>query len=159
MAKVHFAPYSAIRYVGGKSKEFVTSLARPKPMLKKGDIVIVDKKTAFNLVNKGFGEFVYAESIEFTKADVTASALQHQLDALQSGNDDHVLRLTELQGIIEGLQADNDALVAVNAQLQERIDAMGEADNTYAEQIVPEVLEDEGSDTAKDGGTPDEEHS
>ena len=70
MAKVHFEPNSAIKYVGPKSKEFASSLARPKPMLKKGDIVIVDKRTAFNLVTKGFGNFVEVKDVEFVKADV-----------------------------------------------------------------------------------------
>jgi len=69
MAKVYFAPFSAVKYVGTKAKVFNTSLARPKPVLKKGDIVIVDKVTAFNLVNKGFGEFVDVTEIEFKKAD------------------------------------------------------------------------------------------
>jgi len=69
MAKVYYEPYKAIKYVGTKAKVFNTSLARPKPTLKKGDIVVVDKVTAFNLVNKGFGDFVYEEKIEFKKAD------------------------------------------------------------------------------------------
>ena len=58
MAKVHFAPYCAIVYVGSKTKELSTSLARPKPIIKRGDIVIVDKKDAHNFVNKGFGQVV-----------------------------------------------------------------------------------------------------
>ena len=69
MAKVYYEPYKAIKYVGTKAKVFNTSLARPKPTLKKGDIVVVDKVTAFNLVNKGFGDFVNEEKIEFVKAD------------------------------------------------------------------------------------------
>ena len=69
MAKVYYEPYKAIKYVGTKAKVFNTSLARPKPTLKKGDIVIVDKVSAFNLVNKGFGDFVYEDTIEFTKKE------------------------------------------------------------------------------------------
>jgi hypothetical protein len=86
MATVHFAPYSAIKYIGSKAKVFHTSLARPKPKLKKGDIVIVDKKTAFNLVHKGFGEFELVEEISFVKADTQSAArikeLEDQLDGV-----------------------------------------------------------------------------
>jgi hypothetical protein len=67
MAKVHFAPNSAIRYVGAETKEFTNSLARPKPVLEYGDIIIVDRRTAFNLVNKGFGEYEDVEAIEIAK--------------------------------------------------------------------------------------------
>jgi hypothetical protein len=81
MATVHFAPYSAIKYIGSKAKVFHTSLARPKPKLKKGDIVIVDKKTAFNLVHKGFGEFELVEDISFVKADIQrAEELQKEIE-------------------------------------------------------------------------------
>jgi len=76
MAKVYYEPYRAIKYVGAKAKVLNTSLARPKPTLKKGDIVIVDKVSAFNLVNKGFGDFVYEEEIEFVKADKELSKKQ-----------------------------------------------------------------------------------
>ena len=69
MAKVYFAPFRAIKYVGAKAKTLHISLARPKPTLKKGDIAIVDKVTAFNLVNKGFGEFVNVDDISFTKIE------------------------------------------------------------------------------------------
>lgn len=85
MAKVHFAPYSAIKYVGSKAKDFNTSLARPKPTLKKGDIVIVEKKDAFNLVSKGFGEFVTVDAIEFKKADV-ANELEDEVLRLMDEN-------------------------------------------------------------------------
>jgi len=79
MAKVYYEPYKAIKYVGTKAKVFNTSLARPKPTLKKGDIVIVDKVTAFNLVNKGFGEFVSVDAIEFVKADKENAEIVEQL--------------------------------------------------------------------------------
>ena len=69
MAKVYYEPYKAIKYIGIKAKVFNTSLARPKPKLVKGDIVIVDKVSAFNLINKGFGDFIYEDKIEFVKAD------------------------------------------------------------------------------------------
>lgn len=81
MAKVHFAPNSAIKYVGSKAKVFDTSVARPKPMLKKGDIVVVDRKTAFNLVHKGFGDFKAVESIEFIKADAQTAETIAKLKA------------------------------------------------------------------------------
>ncbi len=69
MAKVCFAPFFAIRYAGEETKEFSHSLARPKPILETGDVVIVDKKTAFNLVEKGFGEFESVNSIEIAEAE------------------------------------------------------------------------------------------
>jgi|LGOV01.1.fsa_nt_gb signal peptidase I len=90
MAKVHFAPFCAIKYVGSKAKELQTSIARPKPVLKKGDIVIVDKRSAFNLVNKGFGDFVSVEKIEFVKSDVQTQEkiqdLKDELDAYKNEN-------------------------------------------------------------------------
>ena len=100
MAKVHFAPYSAIKYTGSKAKEFSTSLARPKPVLKKGDIVIVDKRSAFNLVNKGFGEFVEVDEISFTKGDVAAEEmiqnLKDERDAYENENNSLFARLEEV---------------------------------------------------------------
>ena len=86
MAKVHFAPNVAIEYIGSKHKEFHTSLARPKPKLVKGDIVIVDKRTAFNLVHKGFEEFVYVEDIEFKKDSKSAADLKKELIAYKEHN-------------------------------------------------------------------------
>jgi hypothetical protein len=81
MAKVYYEPYKAIKYVGTKAKAFNTSLARPKPTLKKGDIVIVDKVTAFNLVKKGFGDFVSVDAIEFVKSDKeSAETITHLQD-------------------------------------------------------------------------------
>ena len=69
MAKVYFGPYKAVKYVGTKAKELSTSLARPKPVLKKGDIVIVDKRQASNMTLKGFGEFELIDEITFVKKD------------------------------------------------------------------------------------------
>jgi hypothetical protein len=80
MAKVYFAPFSAIKYIGAKAKVFNTYLASPKPTLKKGDILIVDKVTAFNLVKKGFGEFVDVADIEFSKADVQRVDKDNEID-------------------------------------------------------------------------------
>lgn len=80
MAKVHFAPYSAVKYVGSKAKELSTSLARPKPILKKGDIVVVEKKDAFNLVTKGYGDFVFVDEIEFKKGDVERAIEDKKID-------------------------------------------------------------------------------
>jgi len=74
MATVHFAPYHAVKYVGPKSKELHVSLARPKPILKKGDIVITTKRDAFNLTKKGFGEFEEVQEISFVKADKSAQS-------------------------------------------------------------------------------------
>jgi len=108
MAKVHFAPSRAIKYVGSKAKEFTASLARPKPTLKKGDIVIVDKRTAFNLVTKGFGEFVEVEDIEFVKSDVRAAdelvTLKEKLLASQNENNTLFAKNVELMKKLNELE-------------------------------------------------------
>lgn len=109
MAQVHFAPYSAIKYVGTKAKEFPTSLARPKPMLKKGDIVIVDKRSAFNLVNKGFGEFTNVELIEFTKKDIESNQ-----------------EFEELKERLSSFEAQNNELFSKNLELLKEIDSLKE---------------------------------
>ncbi|MGB3988532.1 MAG: hypothetical protein WBK67_02445 [Minisyncoccales bacterium] len=130
MAKVHFAPYSAIKYVGSKAKDFNTSLARPKPTLKKGDIVIVEKKDAFNLVSKGYGEFVMVDEIAFLKADI------ENADALKE-LEDEVLRLTE-----ENAKLNAELLVALASLAEENTiseDAELEAELEEAFGTVPEV--------------------
>lgn len=81
MSKVHFAPNSAIRYIGKERQEFSTSLARPKPILEHGDIVIVDKRTAFNLTHKGFGEFEMVEEIDFSQAKAEIVTSESKGDA------------------------------------------------------------------------------
>ncbi len=75
MAKVHFAPMYAVRYVGTKTKEFSTSLARPKPTLNTGDILIVDKRQAFILTKKGFGDFEQVENIEALEFEISDDAI------------------------------------------------------------------------------------
>jgi len=106
MAKVHFAPSSAIKYIGNKSKEFTSSLAKPKPRLKKGDIVIVDKRTAFNLVTKGFGDFVEVSAIEFLKSDIKT------LDEFET-----------LKERLLASQNENNALFAKNVELTKQLNA------------------------------------
>ncbi len=49
MSKIYFKPYAAIRYIGEKEQEFTRSLARPKPIVKKGDVCIVTVKDGYNL--------------------------------------------------------------------------------------------------------------
>lgn len=78
MATVHFAPNVAVKFVGNKPKEFAYSLARPKPILKSGDIVIVDEKTAFALLKRGFGEFKKVDEISFIKKDVESQGYLNQ---------------------------------------------------------------------------------
>lgn len=124
MAKVYFAPNCAIKYVGAKSKEFNTSLARPKPILKKGDIIIVDKRSAFNLTQKGFGEFDMVESIEFVKSDIDnakktddtqahADALSSENEVLRKSNEAFMLEIevlkSELAKALELLMEDDTA--------------------------------------------------
>lgn len=116
MAKVHFEPMCAVKYVGAKAKDFNTSLARPKPRLKKGDIVIVDKKTSFNLIQKGFGEFVEVKSISFTKADAEAQEME---DALTAENEDLITELEAQRAMNEKLLADIKVLQAANKEENE----------------------------------------
>lgn len=82
MGKVCFQPYYAIKYIKDEPKEFVHSLARPKPVLEKGDVVIVDKRTAFNLVQKGFGEFEMVDSIEIASSDEADSVVVQEIETL-----------------------------------------------------------------------------
>ena len=111
MAKVYYEPYKAIKYVGTKAKVFNTSLARPKPKLVKGDIVVVDKVTAFNLVNKGFGDFVYEEKIEFVKADKELlqklEKLQEKLLAFENENNELFAKNVELSKQLTKLEQGN----------------------------------------------------
>lgn len=87
MAKVHFAPYSAIKYTGRKNKEFGYSLARPEPILSCGDIVIVDEATAHNLVRNPFEEFVGVQSIAFKSKDIRElESHEETLAALKEDN-------------------------------------------------------------------------
>ena len=106
MAKVHFAPYRAIKYTGAKAKEFSGSLARPRPILKKGDIVIVDKKTAFNLTRKGFDNFVEVKDIEFVKADINNIPLVEKLEAFEKHNNELLSNLVDAKAEIVKLKAE-----------------------------------------------------
>jgi len=115
MAKVHFEPACAVKYVGNKSKEFSTSLARPKPKLTKGDIIIVDKKTSFNLVTKGFGEFREVKSIEFNQDAVKAAKKIEELNAALKNNQEEIM---ELKLEIEELITINLELSAAQADLE-----------------------------------------
>lgn len=123
MATVHFAPSCAIKYVGSKGKVFTTSLARPKPTLKKGDIIIVDKKVAFNLVTKGFGEFVNVDEISFTKSDTATQesidAMQEKLAAFENENNDLFAKNVELAKQLDTL---NQELLAANALLLDEVE-------------------------------------
>ena len=107
MAKVHFAPSCAIKYVGSKAKVFNTSVARPKPVLKKGDIIIVDKRTSFNLVTKGFGEFVEVDAISFSKADTANEEL-----------------MQNLKDELEAYKSENNALFNKNVALTQELTAL-----------------------------------
>ena len=105
MAQVYFAPFRAIKYVGAKAKTLQISLARPKPTLKKGDIAIVDKVTAFNLVNKGFGEFVDVDEIFFTKMDNEKAIM---LDMLVAENEKLKQELFSALEIIQQYDKDSN---------------------------------------------------
>lgn len=106
MAKVYFGPYKAVKYVGQKKKTLHVSLARPKPELMRGDIVIVDKMQAFNLTQKGHGDFLEIDSIEFVKAETEASVRMNQIEAEN-----------------DVLQAENEALHSANEQLKAELAA------------------------------------
>ena len=77
MKKLYFSPAVAARYIGDDGKDFAASLARPKPILNHGDIVITDKRTAYNLINKGFGQYESVESIEIPDVDELISENKH----------------------------------------------------------------------------------
>jgi hypothetical protein len=130
MAKVHFAPNCAVKYVGAKAKDFATSLARPKPRLARGDIVIVDKKTAFNLVQKGFGEFEQVESIAFNKAE----AMEYKsIEELEASLEEHKAELARMIEINEKLEQINSDLIAVQikedlAELDAGADGLDESE-------------------------------
>jgi len=87
MATLHFNPYKAVRYIGKATKVLETSIARPKPVIKKGDILIVDKKTAHNFVKRGFGQFEDVENITLDK-DIKykkeIEKLKQELETLKS---------------------------------------------------------------------------
>lgn len=109
MATVHFAPYKAVKYVGSKAKELTTSSARPKPILKKGDIVIVDKRTGFNMVHKGFGLYEDVENISFVKADKeTAATIQELQEKIASLNEEIELLQSQLPPKDEVIEQDED---------------------------------------------------
>ena len=116
MARVYFEPGAAVKYVGAKHKRFDTSLARPKPTLKRGDIVIVDKRAAFNLTRKGFGEFEEVDMIEFVKADTKRGEqlikLEEELDAYKKHNNELFDKNVELS---KELDTTNAALSAAAA--------------------------------------------
>lgn len=124
MAKVFFGPYAAIKYVGAKSKELAVSVARPKPKLKKGDIVILDKRSAFNLTKKGFGEFEEVKDISFVKADTET-----------------VKKISELEALVLELQEANAKLVEENESLKPTEDKTDEQDTTkdMQEESIPQV--------------------
>jgi hypothetical protein len=107
MKKVHFSPLSAIRYVGDEPKEFSASLARPKPVLEYGDIVILDKRTAYNLV-KGFGQYESVETIEIHDADELLYEIEHLKIECERLKD-------ELAKALEFLSVDDETLNPVEA--------------------------------------------
>jgi len=78
--KLYYAPAVAVRYIGADGKDFAASLARPKPMLNNGDFVITDKRTAYNLINKGFGQYESVESIEIPDADELLAEIERLKD-------------------------------------------------------------------------------
>lgn len=131
MATVYFGPYNAIKYVGTKAKEFTPSLARPKPILKKGDIVIVDKTTAFNLVNKGFGDYVKVDAIEFVKSDTQ-----------------NFEQLEKLKAKVETTEAQNIDLFARNANLTTELDA---TKNELLELIAQNIVDVPADEASGDG--------
>lgn len=137
MATVYFAPNRAIRYIGSRAKEFHTSLARPKPRLKKGDIVIVDKKTSFNLVNKGFGEYEDVDSIEFVKADVKNAEKLNILDVENS----------ELITANDALNKENDELNNEIIKLNELINKAPAVVKNPTNEVISELFPTSTDDT------------
>jgi hypothetical protein len=144
MATVYFGPFKAVKYVGKKTKPFSTSLARPKPTLRRGDIVILEKRAAFNLVKKGFEEFEYVESIEFVKADretaKTLNAMSLEIETLKAALERSEAERTELVAQLEREKADLSEQVA---ELQAKLDAYETAEP------LPENPDDPDNDGEK----------
>ena len=136
MAKVYFGPYRAIKYIGSKAKDLHTSLARPKPRLKKGDIVIVDRKTAFNLAHKGFGEFEDVDSIEFVKTDVK---IFEKINDLVLENSKFKTANDELNKESEDLNNENIRLTALVQDLETKLQ------NSYISTFEPTEIKTETS--------------
>ncbi len=145
MAKVYFAPNRAIKYIGSRVKEFHTSLARPKPKLKKGDIVIVDRKTAFNLVHKGFDEFEAVDSIEFVKAD-TKNA--QRLKILNAEN-------SELVTANDKLNKENDELNNEIIKLNELINNARAVVKNPTDEMISELFPISTDDSDKETKVPE----
>lgn len=91
--KIFFLPNVAIEYIGDKEQEFSRSLARPKPIVKKGDVVIMDKVNAYNIVKmfptlwkKVEGECVEVANDEELKLAV--EELEERVEELESENEE-----------------------------------------------------------------------
>jgi len=108
MAKVHFAPNCIVKYIGENPKEFTHSLARPRPILSKGDLVVVDKRTCFNLTVKGFGEFEEIKELSILDENIdTFEAFEQQKEELEKLRGE-VKTLEELNiSLLESLEALN----------------------------------------------------
>ena len=150
MAKVHFAPFGAVKYVGAKNIELATSIARPKPILRRGDIVIVDKRTAFNMTVKGFGNYEAVEDISFVKADSETSdkieSLETTIVGLEKNLDEHKSELERLNTQIVELEAVKVAYDELVASLSTPKD---ETENTGTE-TLDTTKESESTDTSSD---------
>jgi len=109
MKKVHFSPLCAIRYVGDEPKEFSASLARPKPVLEYGDIVILDKRTAYNLV-KGLGQYESVEAIEIPDADELLDECERLKGENKHLNDECERLKGELAKALEFLSVDDETV-------------------------------------------------
>jgi hypothetical protein len=147
MATVHFAPQEAIKYTGKKAMEFTYSLARPKPVLKQGDIVIVDKRTAQILTRSSLYAFESVDEISFNKSDVASAqkieSLEEELSEVTKQRDDVQSKLEDLEESLKTQMSSDEA--------KNNSDS---TDGEDKETIIEPT--DENNDTSNDGDNIDD---
>lgn len=114
MPKIFLGNLSAIRYLGNEQKEFNRSPFTPKPVVKNGDIIILEKihahnlskllPTEFEMINENFLEF--KEEDELLEIIAEFEAEVKELEAVVA---EHDLKLSSneelLASILNGLES------------------------------------------------------
>ena len=127
--KLYYAPAVAVEYIGADGKDFAASLARPKPMLNCGDIVITDNRTAYNLINKGFGQYKSVESIEIPDMDKLLAENKHLNNERERLNNE-----------CEHL---NNECEHLKGELAKALEFLSDDETTIEEVVIPETGSDE----------------
>ncbi len=148
MATVHFKPSSAIKYVGRKDKEFNYSLARPFPILSRGDIVITDEITAYNLVNNKFSNFVAVDEIYFTRKD------SDEYKYLHENLKEHKEELENQREETAKLENENKILAQKLAELEKEKEAWQNTKDEFIKEIDRLKSGSEKVNEAKSKDTP-----